>query len=59
MSFIEFKPKRSWVRQEDPEGVIELTDILDEGASGAVFQGVFNGEKVAVKIRFKVANATR
>lgn len=34
----------------DPEVLVELTDIIDEGASGAVFAGTFNKERVAVKV---------
>ena len=32
-----------WAQPGDPESLIELTALLDEGSSGAVFQGVFGG----------------
>jgi serine/threonine protein kinase len=44
------KPKPRWANEGDPESVIELTDILDEGSSGAVFEGIFQKRKVAVKV---------
>jgi serine/threonine protein kinase len=42
--------RRAWLDPGDPEAVVELTDIIDEGASGAVFEGMFKGERVAVKV---------
>lgn len=34
----------------DPEELIELTDLLDEGSSGAVFEGIFSTQRCAVKV---------
>lgn len=34
----------------DPEELVELTDLLDEGSSGAVFQGMFQSRACAVKV---------
>ena len=42
--------RRSWLDAGDPEQYVELTDIIDEGASGAVFEGVLKNERVAVKV---------
>jgi serine/threonine protein kinase len=44
-------PKPSWAQPGDPESLIELTALIDEGSVGAVFKGIY-GEKggVAVKV---------
>jgi len=42
--------KRDWFNGGDPESAVELTGMLDEGASGAVFEGVMAGQRVAVKV---------
>ncbi|KAH9254029.1 hypothetical protein BASA81_007904 [Batrachochytrium salamandrivorans] len=34
----------------DPEELVELTDLLDEGSSGAVFQGMFQSQPCAIKV---------
>ena len=47
----EMASTRPWFDQGDPESVIELTDIIDEGSSGAVFEGKLKtSERVAVKV---------